>query len=123
MSDFHKRPVCGRCGVYRHLHPTAKCVKSRRSFWWDEHMPVRHVVGVAWLATPQDWRWNIVSLFQKVRPDVCRCDLVEAVYLDDKKDDYRGDYGCGCDVPRPSDAGKPRPGWCYCAPLNAKVQS
>ena len=113
MTD--PRPTCGRCGVYRDLHPTAGCEKSRYSFWWDRHEPVRHVKGATWLALPEKWRWSIVGRFHERHPDLCWCDMVDSAYLDVKKDDYRKPWGCGCDVPLPSDAGEPRPGYCYCA--------
>lgn len=110
------RPTCGRCGVYRHLHPTTHCAKPRLSFWWDRHSPLRHAAGVAWLALPEKARWYVVTEIHKRRPGLCWCDFVDAAYLSNMKDDYRGNNGCGCNVPLPTDAGKPRPGWCYCAP-------
>lgn len=116
--------VCGRCGVYRHLHPTkGGCEKSRRSWWWDEHYPIRHVLGIAWLALSEKRRWSIVSWYYDRHPDVCWCELVDAAYLDIKKDDYRKPNGCGCDVGRPTDAGAPRYGFCYCTPPATSVTS
>ena len=41
------KPTCGRCGVYRHLHPTKRCAKPRLSFWWDRHFLWRHIAGRA----------------------------------------------------------------------------
>lgn len=111
--------VCGRCGVYRHLHPTPRCEKSRRSFWWDRHLPIRHLAGLLWLALPEKWRWSVVARLYDRRPHLCWCDLVDTALLDAKKDDYRGQWGCGCDVPLPAEVGEPRPGGCYCIPEEA----
>ena len=113
---MEKKPVCGRCGVYRHLHPTDRCERSRREWPWDTHYLHRHVVGTIWLALPERARWRIVGWYHKARPHLCWCDLVDAAYQDIKKDDYRKPYGCACDVTLPTDAGSPRPGWCYCPP-------
>ena len=107
-------PTCGRCGVYRHLHPTAKCETPRRSYWWDEHSPVRHVAGTTWLALTDRTRFAIVRWLHARRPHLCWCDFVHCAYLDYVRDDYRGTNGCGCDVPLPTGVGEPRPGWCYC---------
>jgi hypothetical protein len=98
------------------LHPTKQCETSRYSFWWDRHSPVDHVAGTLWLNIPEKWRWIVVGWFYDRHPDRCWCDLVDAALLDLKKDDYRKPNGCGCDVPLPTDAGEPRPGWCYCEP-------
>jgi hypothetical protein len=110
------RPTCGRCGVYRAIHPTNRCAKPRVSFWWDRHSPVRHVAGLAWLAFPDSVRWRVVSWMYNRHPNLCWCEFVDSAYLDAKKPDYRGANGCGCDVPIPTEVGEPRPGWCYCPP-------
>ena len=115
-AELAARPTCGRCGVYRHLHPTKRCHKPRLSFWWDRHSLVRHYAGDLWLTLPERWRWAIVVWFYARRPHLCWCDLVDAAYLDIEKDDFRGGNGCGCDVPLPTDAREPRYGWCYCTP-------
>ena len=108
--------TCGRCGVYRHLHPTSRCAKPRVSFWWDRHSPIRHVAGIVWLALPEKWRWSVVTRVGERHPNLCWCDLVDAAMLDGKKSDFRGENGCGCDVPLPHEVGEPRPGECYCPP-------
>jgi len=108
--------TCGRCGVYRHLHPTARCERSRPSFWWDRHSLVRHVAGLLWLALPEKWRWDVVTRLHKRRPHLCWCQFVDAAHLSDKRGDYRRPWGCGCDVPLPSEVGEPRPSGCYCSP-------
>lgn len=77
---------------------------------------MRHIAGRSWLALPEKRRWSFVSWLHKRRPHLCWCDFVDAAHLDFKKDDYRGDNGCGCDVPLPTDAGEPRIGRCYCEP-------
>lgn len=110
------RETCGRCGVYRRLHPVDRCKGFRASWWWDRHLPVRHFAGVAWLTLPDSLRWRIVGAIYDRRPHLCWCEFVDAAYLDDKRDDYKGEWGCGCDVPLPIGVGLPRPGWCYCAP-------
>lgn len=92
------------------------CTKPRLSFWWDRHGIVRHWAGVLWLALPERHRWTIVHWHYKRHPEVCWCELVDAAYLDVKKEDYRKPWGCGCDVPLPTEAGLPRYGWCYCMP-------
>lgn len=111
-------PTCGRCGVYRHLHPTrVGCQKPRLSFWWDRHSPARHVAGRLWLALPERWRFSVVHRVNTRRPDLCWCDLVDAAYLDQRKSDFKGSYGCACDIPLPTDARPPRAGACYCPPV------
>lgn len=117
MSTEAKRPLCGRCGVYRDLHPTKSCEKSRHSFWIDRHSIARHMAGKVWLALPEKWRWIIVGAYFDRHSDRCWCDLVDCAYIDFKKDDYRKPWGCGCDVSLPTDAGLPRPGFCYCEPV------
>lgn len=111
-----ERPVCGRCGVYRHLHPTARCAKPRREWWWDRHFLLRHVAGRLWLTLPEKRRWDFVSWYHVRHPELCWCDLVDAAYLDIKRDDYFKPWGCACDVPLPTDARPPRPFGCYCTP-------
>lgn len=109
-----KYTTCGRCGVYRHLHPTTRCARPRRSFWWNRHSPIRHASGLLWLRLPEKARWRVVTVVNKVRPDLCWCDLVDAALLDNHKDDYRDPWGCACDVALPTDARPPVPGRCYC---------
>jgi len=110
-----EKPTCGRCGVYRHLHPTETCTKPRLSFWWDRHFLGRHLVGHVWLALSDKRRLTIASWWHGRHPRLCWCDLFNSAWLDFKKGDYRSP-GCACDVPLPVDARAPRPGWCYCAP-------
>jgi hypothetical protein len=123
-----KKPTCGRCGVYRHLHPTDYgCEKPRLSFWWNRHSLARHVSAWAWIHTlPSRLRWAILRRVASERRDWC--ELVDsALYADRWEDedhgysksfgygrDYRGEYGCLCDFPMPWDAGPSRPGHCYC---------
>jgi hypothetical protein len=114
-----KRPTCGRCGVYRDLHPTKSCKKPRLSFWWDRHSLARHIAGHAWLALSDRQRFDIVGWLYKRQPNLCWCDFVNSAYLDDMRDDYRGDNGCACDVPLPVGVEEPRPGRCYCLPVDA----
>ena len=118
----HKHPVCGRCGVYRHLHPTERCEKSRRSYWWDEHLIRRHVAAWLWIhAIPSRLRWRIIERIASDRRDWC--ELVDTALRADQwgdwKDDYSGEWGCLCDFPLPWDAGPIRPGWCYCTPAQS----
>ena len=110
-------PACGRCGVYRNLHPTTDCANPRRSHWWDRHAPIRHVAGLAWLALPEKVRWQVVARLHKRKPHLDWCQYVDCAYLDSKKDDYRGRWSCRCDVPLPIGITEPRPGWCYCLPV------
>ena len=108
------QPVCGRCGVYRHLHPTkGGCEKSRHSYWWDEHYLWRHIAGHLWLALSDRRRMAIVSWLHDRRPHLCWCEFVDAALLDDKRDDYDDD---ACDIPLPVGIGVPRSGGCYCSP-------
>ena len=113
------RPTCGRCGVYRHLHPTSLCEKPRLSFWWDRHFLWRHIIGGIWLALTDRHRFDLATRYHARRPHLCWCDLVDAAYLDIKRDDYRGEWGCLCDVPLPTDAKEPRPRGCYCTPATS----
>jgi len=83
--------------------------------FFGEHYFWRHVAGRLWLALPERRRWDVVSWYYERHPEVCWCDLVDAAYLDIKKDDYLGVNGCGCDVPLPLNARPPR-GMCYCTP-------
>ncbi len=118
MTEATKKPTCGRCGVYRHLHPTRfGCEVPRLSYWWDRHSLVRHVAGRLWLALPEKRRWDIICWLYERHPDHCWCQYVDSAYLDIKKDDYRGDNGCGCDVPLPTQVGAPVYGSCYCTPF------
>lgn len=110
------RTCCGRCGVYRDLHPTRTCEKSRRSFWWDEHYLWRHVAAWLWLRLNDRQRMNLVHRYWSHHKHLCWCEFVDAALLDDKRDDYADDL---CDVPLPFGVGLPRPGWCYCSPDNA----
>ena len=116
----HLHPVCGRCGVYRHLHPRERCEKSRRSYWWDEHYLHRHAGAWLWIhAVPSRLRWRILERIASDRRDWC--ELADSALQADQWDefyrnDYRGDMGCLCDFPMPWDAGPSRPGWCYCTP-------
>jgi hypothetical protein len=120
VSDHHNslvtRKVCGRCGVYRHLHPVKWCNGFRASWWFDRHYAHRHLIGAIWLALPEKRRWDYVGWLHKRRPNLCWCDLVDAAYLDAKADDYRKPNGCLCDMSLPSDAKPPRPSGCYCKP-------
>lgn len=112
MSD---RPTCGRCGVYRHLHPTARCANPRLSFWWDRHSIRRHILGGVWLSLSDRHRFTLAARYSDRHPDAHWCELVDAAYLDDKRGDFGGEWGCLCDVPVPTDAGPTRPD-CYCTP-------
>jgi hypothetical protein len=118
MTGESRHHTCGRCGVYRHLHPTARCTRPRLSFWWDRHSPVRAAAGTVWLALPEKVRWSVVRRMSDRRPELCWCDFVDAAMLDSKKrtGDFDGRYGCHCDVPLPTDVRPPRPGECYCPP-------
>lgn len=111
-----KRLLCGRCGVYRDLHPTPRCAKSRHSFWWNRHSPAKHVIGTIWLNIPEKWRWSIIVAYHSRHPELCWCDMVDSAHLDYKRDDYRKPWGCGCDVSLPTESGLPRYGFCYCEP-------
>ena len=84
----------------------------------ENHLTVRHVAGIIWLALPQTWRWAYVERFYKRHPNLCWCDLVDTIMLDDHKGDYRAPWGCGCDVPMPllSESSEPS-GQCYCPAL------
>ncbi len=118
MSAEHQpelvRTVCGRCGVYRDLHPTRTCEKSRRAFWLDEHYLWRHVAAWLWLRLSDRQRMNLVSRYWERHNHLCWCEFVDCALLDNKRDDFADDL---CDVPLPFGVGPPRLGWCYCAPL------
>ena len=133
------QPTCGRCGVYRHLHPTKNCAKPRLSFWWDRHLLLKHLTVPAWVhLIPSSLRWKILAHYNdNARRDICWCDLTNSgVYADGWSDaaleggrvttrgygrDYKGPDGCACDFPMPWEASAPRPGWCYCAPVTEGV--
>lgn len=114
-----KKPRC-HCGVYEWAHLAGRgCGNYRKAsrlrLWHRDHLLRRHVAGWVWLHVPSKWRWRIVGWFN--RDGVCWCDLVDAAHGPDaKREDYKRPYGCLCDVPLPTDAGAPRPGWCYCDP-------
>lgn len=113
-------PRC-TCGVYETAHVEGRgCGDYRRAsalrLWLIDHSPWRHVVGSAWLALPEKWRWSVVGRIHDRRPDLCWCDLVDCAQLDAKKDDFRGHWGCGCDVPLPIHNRRPDYGSCYCQP-------
>lgn len=110
--SHHARPVCGRCGVYRHLHPTERCQTSRRSYWLDEHFPVMHVTGWLWAKVPERSRWRVVNAMSRVAPNRWHwCDLVDAALLT-CIEDYRDDW---CDLPTPFyGISKPPAKPCYC---------
>jgi hypothetical protein len=115
-----KKPTCGRCGVYRHLHPTTRCTKPRLSFWWDRHSAADHVMAWLWIhALTSRLRWWICAQWSK-RFGRDWCEVVDSAVRADNWSDWRGDYsgkwGCLCDFPLPHTAGAPRPGWCYCQP-------
>lgn len=134
---MNEEDVC-RCGHYRHLHLSDRyacalrmdldrrwwriyqhsarldrcpCQHFRLARWRDEHDLWRHVAAPLWLALPARAAWWVIDHWPI--PGRCHCDLVEAV-LPIEDPERRYDYACGCDVPLPTDAGKPRPGWCYC---------
>lgn len=110
----HEHPVCGRCGTYRHLHPTQWCMTSRRSFWIDEHLVLLHLRGWAWSKVPERTRWRVVNAMHRLAPNRWHwCDLVDAAIKagPDWIDDYREDW---CDLPTPFGVGKPPTEPCYC---------
>jgi len=124
-------PTCGRCGVYRNLHPTSRCTKPRLSFWWDRHSLHRHILAWLWIhALTSSLRWRIAAHYNdNAKRDLCWCDVAHSLTEADQwgdvdhgtytsrgtRHDYQGE-GCLCDFPLPTDAGAPQPGWCYCAP-------
>lgn len=117
MSGLVTREVCRTCGVYRHLHPIARCERARLSWWWHRHLLSRHIVAFLWVhVVPSKARIRYCQhLANKGR---CWCDLVDsflrANLWDDWKSDYSGEWGCLCDFPLPWDATAPTPGRCYC---------
>lgn len=117
---FATRVVCGRCGVYRHLHPIGRCDRPRVSWWWDRHSAARHVATAVWVhVLSSRTRWWIANRIASPQRDWC--ELVDSVtradnWANDWGPDYRGDQGCYCDFPLPLDAGPVRPGVCYCTP-------
>lgn len=110
----HEHPVCGRCGVYRHLHPTRTCATSRRSFWLDEHHVVMHVTGWAWSKVGDRARWAIIRWLGHTFPKRLHwCDLVDAAWRPESfLDDYRDDW---CNLPTPLfGIRRPPTTPCYC---------
>lgn len=108
-----QRPTCGRCGVYRDLHPTRfGCVKPRLSYWWDRHSLARHIASWLWLRLDDRRRMNLCHRYWSRHNHLCWCEFVDSALLDDKRDDY----DCGCDVPLPVGVREPEPGRCYCTP-------
>lgn len=108
-----------RCGVYKYAHQEGRgCGDFRRAgrlqSWRLDHSPWMHVTGWLWMHTPEGWRWKIVRRLD--RPDVCWCDLCDSAVLLSVSD-----YGCGCEVPVPWEAGEPRPGYCYCPPSDQEA--
>lgn len=104
------RPTCGRCGVYRHLHPTKTCAKPRLSLWWDRHDLWRHATAWLWLRLDDRRRMDLVHRYWSRNTHLCWCDFVDAALLDAKRDDYEDDL---CDVPLPVGIREPD-GRCYC---------
>lgn len=105
------KSTCGRCGVYRHLHPRTNCERPRLSFWWDRHYLWRHIGARVWLLLDDRRRMDICHRIWSRNERLCWCDFVDAALLDDKRDDW----GCGCDVPLPVGIREPD-GRCYCPP-------
>lgn len=116
--SHHEHPVCGRCGAYRHLHPTKWCASSRRSFWLDEHHLVMHITGWLWTKLSDKARWWVVTKMYDLQPGRYHwCDLVDAAIKagPDWVGDYRDDW---CDVPTPLfGVGRPPTKACYCNDL------
>lgn len=106
------QPTCGRCGVYRHLHPTKTCAKPRLSFWWDRHYAWRHIAASLWLTLGDRRRMNFAHRIWSRNERLCWCDFVDAALLDGKRDYFE----CGCDVPLPVGIREPV-GNCYCPPV------
>ena len=104
-------PTCGRCGTYRHLHPTRSCARSRHSYWWDRHYLWRHLAAWAWLRLGDRRRMGLAQWLWSRNERLCWCEFVDAALLDDK----RADFECGCDVPLPLGINEPD-GNCYCPP-------
>lgn len=111
-------PICGRCRVYKHLHPRANCPRPTTNWWWVEHSASRHVKAWVWLRLSSRTRWQVIGWVHDRRPDLCWCDLVDSAVRagGEYRADYAGEWGCLCDVLLPTDAGPPRPGHCYCEP-------
>lgn len=124
------RETCGRCGVYRRLHPTKSCDRARLAWWWREHFLRLHVGNWLWLKAPSRFRWWVAEQL-KVRGR-CWCGLFDSVWYADKWDDepatggpgtgsrgyrhdYEGKWGCLCDFPAVWAVGAPD-GNCYCQP-------
>ena len=108
------KPIC-RCGVWRSAHDEGRgCGNYRQAGpvrrWLLDHAPTRHIIGRLWLALPEKRRWDAVTWLHARRPEACWCDLVDAAYIDSKRDAY----ACGCEVPLPLPLTTPRLGGCYC---------
>ena len=102
--------------MYRRLHPVKWCKGFRASWWSDRHYLRSHVGVWLWVhVVPARARWAVAEWIGD-RFDRCWCDLVDSCYRADDWDIWRNDYEDLCDFPAPWQAGKPRPGWCYCAP-------
>lgn len=113
-----RKRTCGRCGVYRHLHPTKSgCKRPTLSPWWQRHSLTAHFKGWVWVYLfTEKARWRYV--WRVMRPGLCWCELVDCVIRSNRnwRSDYKGPWSCLCDVPLPSNVGAPDPRGCYCSP-------
>lgn len=117
MTTQNPTATCGRCGAYRHLHPTSWCAKSRYSYWWDRHNLIPHVVVPIWWRLPKRTQWAVVEFLADHPYTRCWCDLVDCVMRAEPqwRNDYTGDNGCACDFQLPWQVKRPH-GDCYCPP-------
>jgi hypothetical protein len=122
-----RRPTCGRCGVYKHLHPIARCKGYRHSWWWNRHRLTKHVAVWAWIHLMRpSWRWSVCARMSEVGGgwrDWCRI-IDSALYADDwtwRRGDYSGAWGCLCDFPMPWETGARDYRGCYCSPAREPI--
>lgn len=119
-ADPHSRDRC-RCGAYRYVHgmpgrygSDAFRRASRLRLWFMDHDPVRHFTGWAWMnLTTEKYRWARAGRLHARRPDLCWCEMVDAILLQGKS---FGDYECGCLMPMLADVKPFVVGRCYCTP-------
>lgn len=128
MRDYD-HDLCRRCMVYRSAHAEGRGCgyfvgrANPIKVWLHHHDPIRHIRGwVWWRFTTERLRWRIADRLHARRPDLCWCDMVDAILLQNPRDyDRRYKYGDLCSVPLLSDADPFVPGRCYCSPAPVPV--
>lgn len=125
-ADPHSRDHC-RCGVYRYPHDMGLCdhpfrKASRLRTYLQRHSMARHARAWAWWhLTSEKYRWERAEKLHARRPELCWCQMVDAILLQGAPDDYRAPLGDLCEVPLLSEVQPFRLGQCYCSDVPAST--